>query len=657
MGGFENKVGDTSLVHQTFRLPVPPTTPGKRTLTEQLGPGPAVQRSPAPTQATAGDSAGSSDLRRVTSPKAGVDKPGFIDNSSGAPIYDTAPEAGGERVRDAPLPPAARVFVSGTHPRLADWWYVTGYLDQSMVRGYVERKRVNIDLPEPLAELRQLVGGETAEGLAKEKLSGAVTAGHDLRYYENVLLYVNHGRAGIRGTYQDPGVLGGGNNNIQLVAGHRIWLVSAEYAKALESVVPAGSLTGGAVAKVKRFVGHIEDILHSVTESRYHFDEVAGEYAQAIRDHLPAIVGIVAGFIMAEAASAFLAAVPTGVTQAIAIVVQLALAAFGAASVVEAGIEAAQHGAAWLTTAWTAHGKPERISEASKEFLRMLVAVAVAALSHAGAKANYGNALKIANNMPTGSLPALATASNSARSAARPATSVSVGPSTGAAGAAGNAAARLTDKEKDALGEGPDVDRLHDKDIGEVRSQERHDRRAAEGRKSPEGDPSGGLHEKPRTELAQHIPPPGDAFVEWFDSLTLGELDKLLADKSTKGRSGAAQVIADNIRHPGGQHEWLMVAEARRLKAWGVSMKTIQEGRTLTEATIGNRFRHGGAGSGRMHTEVRAMIRASNSYAEFLEKLNQWADRELIPSHSARWPDAAPLGRFSLPDNLQVRGQ
>jgi hypothetical protein len=38
--------------------------------------------------------------------------------------------------------------------------------------------------------------------------------------------------------------------------------------------------------------------------------EVAGEYAQAIRDHLPAIVGIVAGFIMAEAVSAFLAAPP-----------------------------------------------------------------------------------------------------------------------------------------------------------------------------------------------------------------------------------------------------------------------------------------------------------------------------------------------------------
>ena len=49
-------------------------------------------------------------------------------------------------------------------------------------------------MPEPLAELRQLHGGETAEGLAREKFGHAVRDGHDLRFYENVLLYVNKGR-------------------------------------------------------------------------------------------------------------------------------------------------------------------------------------------------------------------------------------------------------------------------------------------------------------------------------------------------------------------------------------------------------------------------------------------------------------------------------
>jgi hypothetical protein len=472
---------------------------------------------------------------------------------------------------------------------------------------------------------------------------------------------VNRGRAGIGGSYQDPGLLGSGSNNIKLYKGHRIWLVSPEYAKALESVVPSGSLTGGAVAKVKRFAGRLQDILQSVTESRHHLGEVAGEFAQAIRDHMPAIVGITAGFLMAEAASMFLAAAPTGVTQAAAAVIQLALSAFGATGIVEAGIEALKHGSAWLTTAWTAHGKPDLITEASKEFLRMLVAVAVAALSRAGAKANYRNALKIANNMPTGGLPAFAATGGALGGGARAGTGVSIGPSVGAPAAVGAAAARLSDKEKAALGEGPEVDGMRDGEAGEARARERREQRAADGRKAPtakEGENAGGemkLSGETRTDLAKHIPPPGDAFIDWFDSLTLDELDKLLADQGVEGMKGAADVIADNIRHPGSMHEWLMVAEARQFKKWGISMRTIREGRTFTDATIGRNFRHGGAGADAMHRQLRAMIRSSGSYEEFLERLNQWADRELVPSHSARWPHEPPGGRYSLPDNLQVR--
>jgi Domain of unknown function (DUF4157) len=394
----------------------------------------AVQRAPAVTGAGGGPA--------ITSPKGGIDKVGFIDQSDGANIRTGPAEAGGKTVRDQPLPPATRVFVSGTHPDASQWWYVTAYLKGDMVRGYVQGFRVNTDLPEPLAELHEVTPGETAEHFAKLKFGDAVTDGHDLRYYENVLLYVNQqrGRAGVTGSYQDPGVLGGGSNNVQTIAGHRIWLISAAYAKALESVVPSGSLTGGAVAKVKRFVGHIEDILRSVSESRHHCGEVAGEYAQAIRDHLPEIAGIVAAFIMAEATSALLAATPTGVGQIAAVVIQLALAAFGAAGIVQAGLEAVKHAGEWLTLAWTAKGKDEKIAAASIEFLKMLVSVAIAALSYAGVKGNYGNALKIASSMPTGGLPALAVAGGGrVGGGAGVGTGVLIGPSTGAIGTAGNA--------------------------------------------------------------------------------------------------------------------------------------------------------------------------------------------------------------------------
>jgi len=207
----------------------------------------------------------------------------------------------------------------------------------------------------------------------------------------------------------------------------------------LKASSPTVSLTGGAVAKAKRFVAHLEDILRSVTESRHHFGEVAGEYAQAIRDHLPEIAGIVAAFIMAEATSAFLAATPTGVGQIIAVVIRLGLSAFGAAGAVQVGAEAVKHGGEWLTLAWTAKGDDKQIGAASKEFLKMLVGIAMAALSALGAKANYGNALKIASSMPTGGLPALAVAGGGQIGGAGAGTVGLIGPSTGSIGAAGNA--------------------------------------------------------------------------------------------------------------------------------------------------------------------------------------------------------------------------
>jgi hypothetical protein len=438
---------------------------GKQTLIEQLQPqavplavtvpnqvaastpGSVVQRQPA-------QGAGSSNADAdVAPPSPGIDKAGFIDHGDGSNIRSGPEEAGGQKLRDQPLPPATRVFVSGTHPRAPAWWYVTAYLDEGMVRGYVQGIRVNVNLPEPTAKLHQVVGGDTVERLSAKEYGGAVRDGHDLRYYENVLLYVNQQehRAGITGTYQDPGLLGRGSNNIQLIAGHRIWLVSPAYAKALESIVPSGSLTGGAVAKAKRFVGHLEDILRSVAESRNHFGEVAGEYAEAIREHLPEIAGIVAGFIMAEATSAFLAATPTGVGQIAAVVIQLALAAFGAAGVAQASVEALKHAGEWLTIAWTAKGDDERIAAASKEFLKMLVAIAIAALSYLGVRANYGNALKIASSMPTGGLPALGLVGGGQLAGGAATTGALIGPGTGSLGVAGNS---MMAADKDAPGGG-----------------------------------------------------------------------------------------------------------------------------------------------------------------------------------------------------------
>jgi hypothetical protein len=365
---------------------------------------------------------------QVDDPVPGDNKPGFIDNDDGANIRNRPAElAGSKALIDTPLPPATRVFVSGRHPQTAGWWYVTATLSGATVRGYVQGLRVTTDLPELTAKLYQVKSGDTAEGLAVKEFSSAVRDGHDLRFYENVLLFVNrqHSRAGVRGTYQEPGLIGGNANNVQLEAGRRIWLVSPAYARALEGVVPDGSLTNGSAAKVKRFAGHVEDLLKSVDDFPKHIPEVAGEYGQAIHDHAAAIIGITAGFLMAEAASMALAATPGG--QLPAIMIQLGLSAFGAHGMAVATVEALKHAARWLELAWNAHGREDGIAAASREFVKMLVSIAMATLAVMGVKANVGKAVGIATDSMPALMPAWAVASGDAPSEAGTATAVAAG--------------------------------------------------------------------------------------------------------------------------------------------------------------------------------------------------------------------------------------
>lgn len=73
----------------------------------------------------------------------------------------------------------------------------------------------------------------------------------------------------------------------------------------------------------------------------------------------------------------------------------------------------------------------------------------------------------------------------------------------------------------------------------------------------------------------------------------------------------------------------------------------------MTVATVGRRFRRGGAGSGTMHQDLRNMIRSSNSYDEFLQKLNDWADAELVPSHREHSPTANRSTPLHSPHHLE----
>jgi hypothetical protein len=112
---------------------------------------------------------------------------------------------------------------------------------------------------------------------------------------------------------------------------------------------------------------------------------------------------------------------------------------------VTAVVEAVKHASQWLTLAWTAKGDEKQIGAASVEFVKMLVSIAIAALSYLGVKGNYGNAVKIASSMPTGALPAFSMVGGGQVGGAGAGTGVMVGPSTGSAGIAGNAMMQADD--------------------------------------------------------------------------------------------------------------------------------------------------------------------------------------------------------------------
>ncbi|WP_179956414.1 AHH domain-containing protein [Melittangium boletus] len=268
---------------------------------------------------------------------------------------------------------------------------VTTYLDGMLLSGYVQGFRINTDLPEPNAKLHHVKRGDRLEPIAARSYRQGIEPGRDLRYYENVVLYVNQRacRAGIQKI----------NGDVRLVEGHRIWLVSVAFAQRLQGLVESGSLSGGLLARARSVGLHLDDIITSVADSPRHFGSVAGQYKDAIREHLPQIVSIVVIFITAELASAFLATVPTGVSQLAAALIQLGLAAFGAKDMIDAGVEALKYATEWITQAWKAHGDSKQLEAASKSFLQMLMSIAMAALSKAGVKSNFKRGLTLARGV------------------------------------------------------------------------------------------------------------------------------------------------------------------------------------------------------------------------------------------------------------------
>lgn len=292
---------------------------------------------------------------------------GFIDSSDGANVRS---EPGGDIV--AKLAPGTRVVITGTHRDAPEWRSVTSVVidDNSasvtLVQGYIKANVIATDAPEPGAVLYQVAAGDTAEKVVAKHYPGPKHPGFDLRFFQNVLHYVNRDAR--------PQAVRGAGPNMQLVAGQRIWLVSPAYAAKLEGFVPSGSYTGGRFAEATvayaNYKSRVDDILGSMQVSK----DVAGEYWEFLNENKVEIAALFGAILLADAWSWALAASPTaGAGQVVALGIQALLFSFGVVSAASYGKEAVKHGSAWLDLAWNADHKPEAIKAASDQYTHMLV--------------------------------------------------------------------------------------------------------------------------------------------------------------------------------------------------------------------------------------------------------------------------------------------
>ncbi len=178
-----------------------------------------------------------------------INKPGIVAPEDGANLRD-APRPGDGSTVESHMPFGTRVFVGQEVP---GGWYEVTHVDGR--QGYIAANRVKTDLPEPGARLHRIGSGESAIGIAEGEYGQLVRPGQDLRFYVNVLEYVNRGE-GDRGIYR-----AGGDDweDTRTRAGYLIWLPSPTFAQTLEGIVDDGSITNGAWARAKEVASDVAE--------------------------------------------------------------------------------------------------------------------------------------------------------------------------------------------------------------------------------------------------------------------------------------------------------------------------------------------------------------------------------------------------------------
>jgi hypothetical protein len=114
-------------------------------------------------------------------------------------------------------------------------------------------------------------------------------------------------------------------------------------------------------------------------------------------------------------------------------------------------------------------------------------------------------------------------------------------------------------------------------------------------------------------------------FARWFNDISPDDFDRVWSDSVLRDK------IEARLRHPGGMHEWLMVARANTFKRWGITAEQISNLRSSIPdiVFINPSGSHGMTGSGKAHKELIRMIDSSPDYETFQRRLKNWANYRL----------------------------
>ncbi len=257
-------------------------------------------------------------------------------------------------------------------------WYQLSLMGGKI--GYANKNHWRVYTQDPGANHHKVMPGQTAIGIAEKYYGAFVQNGQDLRYFVNALAHCN------------PKALkkpdSGNWETVAFDTATTIYVPGIQFAIGLKNKINDGSLTNGMYANIQTALGHVHDIVASVTESPKYIPEVLGELWEVIKEKKTEIIAMTVAFAMAEFAVGVLGAMPTGLTQVLAMLLQGLIVLFLGAGAIQSGIAAITEGAHWIKIAWNAKGNPEQLKEASKAYLRMQMQLALTVLAVLGARAS-----------------------------------------------------------------------------------------------------------------------------------------------------------------------------------------------------------------------------------------------------------------------------